>query len=315
MNRACILGSSPVALSLAIIASNENYSVDIFEPRRNFGGAWRTVLEPISSRYIQVYNNIVVPLNEYEQISFDQILDFLHDAAVSINPFEFPAYTHPSYSQYSKYYLDYRSLLGAVRNLKNIRFLRDNCLSIKERKDKVLVNNSHEYQKVFLPESLPIEKYSCQLGIIYLEHITTRSRHLHVGLMPYSKDIRMWSYADAPDFDKAFDRSSILPLFRTSKNDPLIFQGRVSRDLKKEKLATILNSSRLLDIGDFIYLKQFAYISKRATTSSIENFTSLNRELYDKRRVFLFKTHSLVESLLYLFSQKSTFFKAINFSN
>lgn len=307
MNRVCILGSSPVALSLAILAAYENYFVDIFEPRRNFGGAWRTAFEPLSSKYIQVYNNIVVPLNAYEQSNFDQILTFLTDASVSITPFEFPAYTHPSYSQYSKYYLDFRSLLRTVQNLPNISFVRDNCYSVAEFVDNAIVNHSREYQKVFLPESLPIDKYSCCSGDLYFEHTTTRSRHLHVGLMPYSRDIRMWSYADAPNFDKAFDRSSVLPLSCSSNYNPLIFQGRVSRDLKNEKLKKIINHSELLHIGDFIYLKQFAYLSKRATSSSIEQFKCLNQESYAKKRVVLFKTHALVESLLDLLSNKETF--------
>lgn len=305
MKRVCILGSSPVSLSLAILCSYEDYSVDIFEPRNNFGGAWRTVLEPISSKYIQVYNNIVVPLSPSEQSNFEKVLSFFRHVSAEITPFDFPSYTHQSYSSYPKYKLDYLSLLRATKSRPNISFIREACNSVQQFPDQVVINKSHIYQKAFLPESLPFQEFSCRSRIIHLEHVTTKSRHVHIAFQPTLRDSSFWSYADEPNFDNAFDRSSITPLCQTSSQDYILFKGRVSRELKKEKLKQIIEASNILPSSNVVYTKQFAYISKRASASIVDQFNRLNQMPFAGECVQVFKTHALVASMLDLLSKRN----------
>ena len=181
------------------LKGNGSYS----ECQRHIGGAWRFTQEELTTKKIQVYNNILVALNEGECRNFNHALEMLNRFGVPYEPYKHKVIASQEYANNPKVSVNFNYLFEQVNQHERISMHQTKCDEIKSEKDGYLLDNRF-YERVYLPESMPVSKLKLNGNSFEINHEITKSHHLHiVGIHKNEKD----SYASYAEYTSdAFDR-------------------------------------------------------------------------------------------------------------
>ena len=185
--RIAVIGSSPVCSIIALDLANKGNKVVIVSDQRHIGGAWRFTQEELTTKKIQVYNNILVALNEGECRNFNHALEMLNRFGVPYEPYKHKVIASQEYANNPKVSVNFNYLFEQVNQHERISMHQTKCDEIKSEKDGYLLDNRF-YERVYLPESMPVSKLKLNGNSFEINHEITKSHHLHiVGIIKMRK--------------------------------------------------------------------------------------------------------------------------------
>ena len=217
-----IVGSSPISLITAMMLAEKGSNVDLYEPRRTLGGAWRNIYSPILGQFVSAYNTILLPLSDKENKHIDDVIDFLSQFNVKIKKPCERVITFSKYADYTPFSIDVKPLCDAIMKMSNINIIREVCSTVEIHSvNEIIVNNSKFYRHIFIPESMPIKQIKTKIATHAIEHRVAISRHIHAYLRiaQFNQDSAICSYSEP--FCKVFDRGSLVPKKDISGNSIL----------------------------------------------------------------------------------------------
>ena len=241
-----ILGTSPIMI-LIFFRLEKKYDIDIYE-NSSIGGAWR--IDQIDNKYYTTHNNVIVPLNKYEEKQIYKINN-------ELRKFKCKKYKPKGiYKIISKYkpknifmhdlYNLYKEFYKYSRNLKKIK------IEEVDIKKKNIYLNKKKYHLVFFPSCFNIRKIRVNNDDIWIKPKKSISNHLSI----FFKNFKFPKIDYSEEFDNIFDRG-----YFKKNNKNIIFTGRVRREYKLLKNEELIKKSKILKkISDFIsYIKLNKY--------------------------------------------------------
>ena len=300
-----VVGSSPISLITAMMLAQKGSNVDLYEPRRTLGGAWRNIYSPILGQFVSAYNTILLPLSSKENEQIEDVIEFLSLFHIKTKKPRERVIAFSEYSLFTPFIIDVKPLFDAVLKMANISVIREVCSTVEiQSVNEIIVNGCKVYRDIFIPESMPIKQMKTKLDTHNVGHRVTVSRHIHAYLRitKYDQESGLCSYSEP--FCKVFDRGSLVPKKDISGNILLYFKGRVSYPYKKCSLRELVQHADVLNGMDLIHLSQYAYISIRCSQDITRYFMNLSDLNSDG--VWITKTGQLVESVLRLMQLKNS---------
>ena len=289
------LGSSPISLILASLLNKSSNDVTIIENRRNIGGAWR-LGKPFSQieTHIPIYNNIMIPCNEFESANFSRALKLLDLAGVSYEKPNLPIIVPKEFDKFQYRKINIVPLINLILNQKNIKFIRGKVNNLKVNDQSIEVDNFGSYDQVFMPDTIPFKKLSNNFDF-KVSHKYIRSEHIHCLLPESSLSLYPNTFYSQP-FSTTFDRGSFFPV---SCNEKIygLFRGRIAREFKQIKTKEIIANCPVISQFKILAKKRFIYISTYLSDTYPDD---LKNKIKSISRINLLRTDQLVASLLSL---------------
>ena len=293
-----VIGSSPMCLIVGKVFASKGFEVDIYEPRRNIGGAWRYIESPITGDFIAAYNTIMLPLTSEENRALEAVVHMLMENSVEVKKPSYAVSVYKEYSEYTPFEVSMLPLVKSIKSNDNIRIVRKRVEEVEIRaKNKINIDGSRACDYVFITESFPISSLIINDQRLCYSHKITKSKHIHLYLRDNSKlNENLYSYKEP--FCNAFDRGSLIPLTK-ELHGLRLFRGRVTRPLKNLRLNDIVKVSKVLGKQKPVFTKQYCYLSCIANELPLEE-SDCSYGYMRNQGYYMLKTGQLVSSIIAL---------------
>ena len=185
IKKIAVISSSPMMMMLSLELSKKS-KVTIFESSKKLGGAWAWFDN--KKIYLPKYSNAIVPLNKKEE-RFIPLMNKILKKKYKIKIKRTKKKIITNFPFKKKFIYDFSNFYNTA--LKKLKFTKKFINEIEILKnEKILLNKKYEFDKVYLPSMVGVEKikirnkiYKPLYKIIVSEHISIIAKKFN-SLLP-----------------------------------------------------------------------------------------------------------------------------------
>tara|TARA_B100000686_G_scaffold245369_1_gene254598 strand:+ start:466 stop:1338 length:873 start_codon:yes stop_codon:yes gene_type:complete len=279
-----ILGTSPIMVLMAHKLSKKN-DITIFEQSKNYGGAWSW--SKFFGSNINTKTNVVLPASSKQESLQKKIIDFFLSefkikAKITDNSYFFQdriyktkkLYEFDLFNSYKKIFLNPK-----------IKIKRKKVININ-LKEKIIINNAHEFDKLYVPFFFGINKYQILGKVIKTNYKIITSKHLFIAC----KENIFKNFYYNENFNNFLNRAQV-----QKRGNTFFFRARIKKKYKKYSLQKLI---RLNVEKKFINRIITAKIIKYNHYFRNKDQLKMLNKIIRKNKIYLVDTREFVMSFL-----------------
>lgn len=260
-----LIGTSPVMVILAHELSKKN-DVTIFEKRSLYGGAWSLI--NYKGELINDKTNVVIPRNNREEKfvkKMNKFIDKNFKIKSKLNKQFFS--DSGTYKPKKIFIYNFEKLYSNLKEF--FRIKKKEIKSIEIKKNKVIINQTEFFDKIYLPSFVGLNKIKINDKIFKIEFSKIESKHILI--LSKKKLINGFYYTE--NLNQVFDRA----LVKSLKNFKS-FTARVKKEYKGYGLNKIIKLAKLNTKEKKIFYKNIMkYTNSHRSVEQQKKLTKLNR--------------------------------------